>query len=84
MKNGWFGYVEWPKPQMNAAIATAATRERKSFSKKGIENARDMNSSLMAGKKPAKRTTTHGNAVFSSESYGTSAGDHAPNLSAMR
>src|ERR1043165_5283621 len=84
MKNGWFGYVAWPKPQMNAAMTTAAPRERKTFWKNGIEKARDMNSSLSAGNQPAKSTATHGNAVFSIESYGTSAGDHAPNLSAIR
>ena len=36
---------------MNAATTIAATRERKILSKNGIENARDMNSSLSAGKK---------------------------------
>ena len=56
----------------------AAQRERSTRSKNGIENARDMNSSLSAGKKPAKSTAIHGNAVFHMSSYGTSAGAHAP------
>ena len=43
-----------------------------------------MNSSLSAGKNPAKSTAIHGNAVLSMSSYGTSAGAHAPNLSAIR
>jgi hypothetical protein len=51
-------------------------------SRNGSENARDMNSSDSAGKKPAKSTATHGSALFSISSYGTSIGDQAPNFDA--
>ena len=82
MKNGWFGYVEWPKPQMNAGSTTAANRPRPSFSRKEIENIRLMPSSLTAGRKPIRRTVAHGKAVFSMLSNGTSAGAQAPKRSA--
>ena len=61
----------------------AATRERKTRSNNGIENARDRNSSDSAGKNPANSTATHGSAEFRISSYGTSAGDQAPNFSAI-
>jgi len=84
MKNGWFGYDECAKPQTSALITVAATRDRRSFSRKGIEKARDMYSSEIPGKNPMKSTAARGKNELSVSSYGISAGAHAPRLSATR
>ncbi len=69
---------------MNPATTIAAIRDRSTRSKNGSENARDMNSSDSAGKNPANSTATHGSALLSISSYGTSIGHQAPNFEATR
>ncbi len=83
MKNGWFGYVLCAKPQMNAG-RTTATQPGAKRRTNGIENIRDENSSVVAGRKPMSRTPSHGNEVPRRLEYGTSAGAHAPKRSAVR
>src|SRR5579885_2708900 len=62
---------------MNAATITPAARDLKTFSRKGIPNALNCNSSETAGKNPIKRTATQGIRVFSRFENGMSAGAQA-------
>src|SRR6185295_15820602 len=78
MNHGWLGYAAWPKPQMNAATTMAKAVLRKSRSKNGTENTREISSSEIAGRKPKNSTYTHGNVVDSRSEYATSRGDQAP------
>src|ERR1039457_5177280 len=68
---------------MSAGTTTAAQRG-KNRSAKGIENMRDENSSVVAGRKPIRRTPAQGNHVPRRFEYGTSAGGPPPRRAAAR